>query len=192
MRKIVVMIGLIISIFLVGCTPEQSKNETGVNQTMSNEDLVVEWAPLYTKNGDTLVDVNSKEYQTMLYNTKNIMFSDIKSESTVTLTTNGGVYIGGENAEGPFYLLTLLTNRTDKKITNLQYKIKVVSNADGTILGESGFDIPSNVYGEYVEPNIGYAALLPFPDNTFRTSGKVYLKEEITVYQEITYDTVED
>ncbi|PNP92528.1 hypothetical protein BMT55_08135 [Listeria newyorkensis] len=186
-----------IILLLASCTPTQEIVDTGgnntvTNQTNNNNELVVEWAPLYTNSEKPIIDVYDLNFQDALYDTKILMFSNLSTKDKVTLTTNGGGYIGDGEPTGTFFLLALITNRTDKKITNLRYDIKVILNKDGTVLGESGFDIPSDVYGDYIEPNKGYAAFLPFPDNNNGESGVNYTRYEITVYQEISYDTVEE
>ncbi|MBC2002599.1 hypothetical protein HCA78_02380 [Listeria booriae] len=190
----------LITIFLLfGCTPSQEIADTGgnntvTNQTSSNKELTVEWAPLYTSGSTPEININSDENQYALNSIKILMLSDVSSAGKVTLTTNGGGYIsdGQNKQEGSFFLLTLLTNRTDKKITNIHYEIRVILNSSGEILGESAFDIPSEIYGEYIEPNKGYVALLPFDDKPMKAVGVSYKSDEITVYQEITYDTVEE
>ncbi|MBC1778670.1 hypothetical protein [Listeria booriae] len=197
MRTFKIGILIIFVLVLVGCTSNRIVENTGGNTTVENKEidtgeLKVEWAPLYTKNENPIIDIYDLNFQDALYDTKILMFSDLSTKDKVTLTTNGGGYIGDGEPTGAFYLLTLLTNRTDKKITNLHYDIKVILNKDGTVLGESGFDIPADVYGDYIEPNKGYGAFLPFPDNNYGESGVNYTRDEITVYQEVTYDTVEE
>ncbi|PNP92531.1 hypothetical protein BMT55_08150 [Listeria newyorkensis] len=162
------------------------------NQTINNKELVIEWAPLYTSGEDPIIDVTARENQYALDSIKILMFSDMSSEGKVTLTTDGGGYIGEGNPEGPFYLMSLITNRTNKKITNLHYEIKVIQNSNGEIIGESSFNITDDVYGKYIEPNQGYVALLPFDDKPMKKAGTQLTRDEITVYQEITYDTVEN
>lgn len=189
------ILGIILGLSLVlmtGCNNTQEIVETGENQTMNNKDLVVEWAPIYTNNGAQLIDVNDKNNQTLLYNTQNLMFSNQKTNGTVSLTTNGCLYIGDspDDTEGSLYLVSLLTNRTEEKITNIHYEIQIVNNASGEVLGESSFDIPANVYGDSIEPNQGYMALLPFPDSLQKKVGTTYTKDEITVYSELSYDKV--
>ncbi|PNP92530.1 hypothetical protein BMT55_08145 [Listeria newyorkensis] len=192
MKKVFMGIGLILMVVLVGCTPEQKINETGVNQTMNNKDLIVEWAPIYTAGGKQIIDVNSQEYQDILVATKIIMLSNINSDGKVTLTTNGAGYIKDDESGSTFYLLTLLTNRTDKHITSIHYDIQVVLNASGEILTEASFDISDDVYGKSIDPNTGYMALLPFSRAPEKTAGTRYDKNEITVQTNVTYDTVEN
>ncbi|MBC1778671.1 hypothetical protein [Listeria booriae] len=196
-KKIVVYALIILCVIMTGCTPVQEIDKTGgnstvENQTSDNKGLIVEWAPIYTSGEKPIIDVTSLENQHALNSIKILMFSDMSSDGKVTLTTNGGGYIGEGKPEGPFYLLTLLTNRTDKKITNIHYEVRVILNSDGSILGESSFDITDDVYGKVIEPNKGYVAFLPFSNNPYGKAGTSYKRDEITVYQEITYDTVEE
>ncbi|MBC1501514.1 hypothetical protein HB943_12950 [Listeria weihenstephanensis] len=194
-KSIVASFVVILSIIMAGCTATQERANTGgnstvENQTANNKELVVEWAPLYTKSEKPMIDIYNINYQDLLYDTKVLMFSDLSTDGKVTLTTNGGGYLNIGDPMSSFNLLTLLTNRTDKKITNIHYEIRVILNSTGEILGESGFDIPENIYGKYIEPNTGYVAFIPFDDQPKKDAGTFYSRDEITVYQEITYDTV--
>ncbi|MBC2002600.1 hypothetical protein HCA78_02385 [Listeria booriae] len=191
MKKVLAGIGLILIVILVGCTPEQKINETGVNQTMNNNDLVVEWAPLYS-DGKEIIDIHSTESQNILNETKILALADQKNNSKVSLTSNGCLYNGDVGQDGTLFLITLLTNRTDNSIKNIHYDIKITLNSTGEVLGESAFDIPNNIYGDTVGTNMGYMAFLPFPDSPEKATGTVYLKDEITVQTNITYDTVKE
>lgn len=183
---------LLLAMVLASCTSNTITENTGGNETMSNTDLVVEWAPLYNS-GKESVDIHSTESQNILNETKVLAFANQETNNSVSLTTNGCLYINSDpSQDGTLFLITLLTNRTDDSIKNIHYDIKIVLNSTGEVLGESAFNIPPNVYGEKIESNKGYLAFLPFPDAPEKATGTAYSKDEITVQTNITYDTVED
>lgn len=182
---------LITILLLTGCTPAQESDKTEVTSTKNNLDVVVEWAPLYT-DGKEIIDIHSTESQNILNETKILAIADQKNNSNVSLTSNGCLYNGDVGQDGTLFLITLLTNRTDNNIKNIHYDIKITLNSTGEVLGESAFDIPNNIYGDTVGTNIGYMAFLPFPDSPKKATGTVYLKDEITVQTNITYDNVEE
>lgn len=183
---------ILLALLLTSCTSNTVKVESGGNETMANGEIDVKWAPIYTAGGKQIIDVNSQEYQDILVATKIIMLSNINSDGKVTLTTNGAGYIKDDESGSTFYLLTLLTNRTDKHITNIHYDIQVVLNSSDEILTEASFDISADVYGKSIDPNTGYMALLPFSKAPEKTAGTRYDKNEITVQTNVTYDTVEN
>ncbi|MBC1501515.1 hypothetical protein HB943_12955 [Listeria weihenstephanensis] len=193
MKVLKICCAILCFLILAGCTSDELVQNTGGNittgnTTNKNKDFIVEWAPFYSS-GEQIIDIHSTESQNILNKTKVLAFANQATDNNVSLTTNGCLYNGETGQDGTLFLITLLTNRTGNSIKNIHYDIKITLNSTGEVLGESAFDIPSNIYGDSVGSNKGYLAFLPFPYSPEKATGTVYLKDEITVQTNITYDT---